>query len=298
VFDDLDVNEYKRKDEVSKGRVADVNSFDNLNHKNPERNLFSNSSIITRSKSPSFKSSINDNFNKNYNQNFDGFKNNQPFSAVKQDWMVDFAFSDDNKSNNNKNANNAHLEDHGFDFDFVNTPNTNQRSNSNSIHEEFNNFNKQISKQEIKENFEDFVWTSSITDKDTTKTQQVKINNNTNNFFEFGNNQHNNDHNNRTNKFIGQNVSYNKTNYGNNINLSNFNQDIIYGNQVGNQHTHSLYTHKNSSSNQVNNNMNLINNNSTTANKSSNDINFSNMTNSQTQSTRNQSQQNIYDFFK
>ena len=64
------------------------------------------------------------------------------------------------------------------------------------------------------------------------------------------------------------------------------------------QQTQSQYTYKNNSSNQANNNMNLINHNSTTANKSSNSIHAVGITNSQTQSTKNQSQQNIYDFFK
>ena len=95
--------------------------------------------------------------------------------------MVDFTFSDDNKSNNNKNAPYTDLEDRGFDFDFVNTSNSNKGSNTNN----YDNFNKQISKQEIKENFEDFVWTSSFPSKDMANTQQVKTNNNNNNFFEF-----------------------------------------------------------------------------------------------------------------
>ena len=216
VFEDLEVNENYKVEQVSKEKGGD-NGIRN----NRGGNFINNNENLNLSKSP-IRTIENSNPNKNYNKNFDGFKNNE-ISSSKPDWMLDFS---NNITNNNKNY--SGFEDNGFDFDFVNTSNNSK-----------NTFRKPStgSVKEIKDEFEDFVFTSSTTPNNTEKTNSAKTNNigygnllDLSNSNKYNNNQRDIYHNNPSQVSNGQFVNQQNVNqnyaYNNSYNYNNNNQNI------------------------------------------------------------------------
>lgn len=246
-----------------------------------------------RSKSPVFKHGTNNNIKRN----FDGFKNNDRKTSASKDWMVDFTFNDSKQ--NNEKTNYAGFEDDGFDFDFV-TTNTNAANKPS-------NSNMPITPKGIKDEFEDFIFTTSNVPTDATKSYSV---NNNKNLIDFGNNNANNNfHNqNRVNQ-INNNIGLNYNNQSNqnpnaNSDYNNNNNNKMYGYNVNTGYIEQQYSHKPSSMNQINSNVNTfgygiqsINGNKVGNNIQSNP-NYNAQIQSNTSTNKRSDQQNIYDFFK
>jgi hypothetical protein len=290
-------NKYEENNKVGKGGIG---IEDNYNNSRGRNFIDESSKNRNRSKSPIINQGIT-NYN---NKNFDGSKvNSDSSNTSKNDWMVDFSFKDNNPKNNN---NYSGFQDHGFDFDFV-TPNTTGTNKAPST-------NKPISTKEIKDEFEDFIFTSSNLPTNSTKSDSAKTNNN--NLLDFGNNNQNNNafnqkgidqynpnpgyvYNNNNN--LNANYGYNNNNYNN---MYAYNMNTGYGNP---QNAHKAYTMNPPFNNNVN--ASGYSNVQPVVNKSGNNFGNSNNVNNSNKNLQNvqlnnnppnkrSNEQNIYDFFK